>query len=863
MGTETNQIIPFYAQPHTHTVIIDRTQYDETVATPVSGDDLPFATLVVTGSDSGIDNVLVPLTEKTEKESIFGKANFSKYGQASIQADVHFNGSTKVWFCRALPDNATFANLILLVNFRKGKVLNELGQETGLHRLEVRFSTGYANKPYVTEGATSDNVIATVARSMSKMTADPQTGLLTLPMFYARPAGRGRYGNDYAISMGRDVEAENDYGVKMYKFNLISNKTITRIMKSFTGSLFQTTRYDMSTLISDVLDQYDTGKCPISITPFEESFETLYEFYQSIVAENAQYLKASGGDDESLAELTAAQAITIDMFDPLFGLSMNTRTNETIPYYQNYTKRDDEWVAPDLTVPGTQAAAGDDWVSPVPPDGPNGPGSSSVSPDGTIGEGEVDLDEEEEKDLNRYGKPTTIKYWNAAAVGARVLVIADPDNDGMRMMYTVVSIDPETGAINYDEGEPVAIDADQYTGIKLSQDVGHVLSGGHDGDFQEITVDGVTRAPTSAEMKLLLSREYVKIFRGTRDRKILSPARVNLDFIMDANYNMTSGTLETSGPVDIFSGNSVLTDADHQALSVIGGSAITMDFDDLNVKKAIYDLNEFRNKNGMTINPDMGAGCSIYMDCNLTGLKSTVVNYELLNAIRQMEKLSGRATSIDLGYYEIFDPVSKKRIKVTATYKLAKTLVPHMLQYGINKPLTNKFCRMQALQKDKALMATGEMIRDSFRPTLDIIDWDVKEALYKSRINYWIVGRDGKTVSRHTQNTRQLDASCLLEENNVRVLNLLKKELEAACNDYLYEWNKPEARKGYTTAQMDRFRPWIGTVVEDLDIKFEANQFEQERMIMHCYCVVKFIDIVKRVILEINIQRPEYQLESE
>ena len=50
MGTETNQIIPFYAQPHTHTVIIDRTQYDETVATPVSGDDLPFATLVVTGS---------------------------------------------------------------------------------------------------------------------------------------------------------------------------------------------------------------------------------------------------------------------------------------------------------------------------------------------------------------------------------------------------------------------------------------------------------------------------------------------------------------------------------------------------------------------------------------------------------------------------------------------------------------------------------------------------------------------------------------------------------------------------------------------------------------------------------------------
>ena len=39
------QIIPFYAQPHVHTVIYDHTWYEETVASPRDLDDLPFATL--------------------------------------------------------------------------------------------------------------------------------------------------------------------------------------------------------------------------------------------------------------------------------------------------------------------------------------------------------------------------------------------------------------------------------------------------------------------------------------------------------------------------------------------------------------------------------------------------------------------------------------------------------------------------------------------------------------------------------------------------------------------------------------------------------------------------------------------------
>lgn len=809
------QIIPYYAQPHVHTVINDYTWYEETVAQPKS-DELPFSTCIVTGADSGIDNTFVRLTDAKTKEAIFGKGNFQKYGQPSIQADVLFNGNTNVWFCRVLPDNATYANLVLLAHYRKGAILDELSQETGKSRMEIKFSIAYANKPYLTEGPKSDADIEAFARSLASKNADPQTGYMTVPICYIRSIGRGKYGNSYSMAITRDNDAEKEYSLKMYRFKLLTNTDVTRVVNEFSGSLYQTMRYEMSTLIGDVLDQFSTGSCPIHIYSFEDSFDTLYRFYKQIVLENDRYLHNALASDKDLAELAEAQEIVEDTFDPLFGYKLNTRTDETIPYYRNYTtKADGSWIPPDLEVPS---------------------------------------------DVSGAQKPLNLSDWSSAKVGSKVLMVADPLNDGARWIYTVVSIDPETGNIVYDEGIESDIDEDQYNGVNIAQSVGHLFSGGKDGDFEEITVGGETRKPTDAELKLLLSREYVKAFRGNKDRKILSPARVDLDFIFDANYNLTA---DENLKIDVnstplYNGSTILTDKDSQTLAILGGQGFALDFADLNVKKAMYDLNEFRNRNGMTVNLEQGAGCSLYLDCNLTGLKNLSINYELMDIIKMMEDFNGRATSIDLGFYEIYDPTSRKRIKVTATYFLAKNLIPHIMLYGLNKPFTYNYAQLRAIQKDRSLIVSGEMIRDSFKPDIDLIDWDVKEQLFKSRINYYLTTDEGRTVQRAVQNTRQRDASALLEENNVRVLNTLKKGLEKACRGYMFEWNEPTVRKGYTQAQMDIYRPWIGTMVQDLEIKFDANEFEQERMIMHCYCVVKFRDIIKRIILEINIQRPEY-----
>jgi hypothetical protein len=436
------------------------------------------------------------------------------------------------------------------------------------------------------------------------------------------------------------------------------------------------------------------------------------------------------------------------------------------------------------------------------------------------------------------------------------------------MIYKIISIDSETGNILYDEGTETAIDANQYDGIDLTQSVGWALTNGSDGDFESITVNGETREPSSAEMKLLLSREYVKAIRGEKDRRILSPARIDLDFIFDANYNMTSTdsvALDTT-TIPLYDNSTVLTNQDAQQLAILGTTSdSTLSFSDLNVKQALYDLNEFRCINGMTVaKPNVGsAGCSLYLDCGLVGSKTLEVNSELNAIIDMFADYTGRQTSIDLGYYQMFDPLTKKKINVTVDYLIAQGLIPHIIKYGLNKPFVYNYAQVTSVQKDTSTTSSGAMIRDSFVPDIDLIDWDVKEKLYTSRINYWLSKDEGRTVQRAVQNTRQTEASALLEENNVRVLNTLKKEMEEACRGYLYSWNEQEVRKGFTDAQMKKFSPWIGTMVQDIDISFEANEWEQERMIMHCYVSVKFRDIVKRIILEININRPDYSSSSD
>ena len=806
---EVVQIIPYYAHPHVHVVINDNTFYDEATSTPANDATMPYSTVIVTGADKGIDNTFIRLQNAKTKKALFGNGNYKKYGQSSIQADVLFNGYTDVWFMRVMPDNATYSNMIVLLKYSYGVDTDATGNSNGLLRMNVKFAVEYATTDKITEGAKTADDILEVGNSFAS-TVDDAEGYKTLPLFYVRSIGRGKYGNKYSIKLTRDSEAEKEYDVKMYNWSLINNDNgATVISNVFAGSMYQTTVDGGSTLISDVLDAYATGSCPVDIYVYENSIIDLYDFYQNeIVAANAEVIKNGKYDDAEIAKNAAAAAIKINEFDPVFGYVFNTKTDEIIPYYTNFTATDKPYVAPAKTVAT-----------------------------------EADL-------------PKTTTDWATAKVGATVLVTTDAE--GQLSTFTVVAIDA-SGNIAYDEGVKTSPDASSYNGIDISTGVGIALKGGSDGDFESIPDGkGGTRAPTDAEMKLMLAREQVQAFRGNKDRKILSPARVGLDFIFDANYNMTLPDGDDT-IANMYANSSVLTDTDYKELAAVtaGATEPSITLNDVNVKAAIYDLNNFRNRNGMTIEPDLMAGCLYHMDCGVISTKTINNQSELKAIIENIAEFTGRTCSADLGYYEIYDPYTGRRIPVTVGYFIASKLIPHLIKYGMNKPFVMTNAQLTAIQKTSSMGSTGDMIRDSFKPDIDLIDWDVKEALFKSRINYYLTSEEGRVVQRACQNTRQVEASDLLEENNVRVLNTLKKQLEKSCRSYLYNWNEAETRKGFTDTQMQIYRPWIGNIVKDIQIRFEANQFEQTRMIMHCYCDVWFRGLIKRITLEIGIQRNE------
>ena len=809
----TLQIIPYYSHPHVLTRIRDNTAYDESAGTMPSQDTMPYSTMIVIGADRGIDNEFVEVTDLKTKRAIFGNGDYDKYGQPSLQAEVLFNGRTKVWMMRVLPDNATYANQVILAHFRKGKVLDELNQETGKVRLEIKFSVENATVRNFSGGAKTEDNIEEFAQSFTNGgKSDPQSGYITVPIAYSRITGRGKYGNMNALSIARDIDSEKEFGVKVYMFRLIDNTNVTRVVNEFSGSLVPHIDETESTLIDDITGSYSTGSCPISIHAYSENIEKIFNFYkEEIVAANMRYLSRSGATVDDMNELNIAQGVTLETFDPIFGYVNGTKTDEMIPYYQNYTiPATGGWVKPQLEVPNTAGAT----------------------------------------------KPLNMKDWSAAYIGARVLVAADPLNGGHRWMYTVTNIDPVTGNILYDEGEETSIDADQYDGVNLNIPIGQAYDGGFDGDFEQIVVDGISRAPSSTELKLLLSREYVKAFRGHKDRRILSPSRIGLDFIFDANYNMTSDeTIDiTDNNIPLYNSSTVLTDKEASALSVLTVSNPSQfTYTDLNVKQAMYDLNEFRCKNGMVIDPERGAGTSLMLDMGLVGLKTTDASKQLDDMINMMDSFEGRQCSIDLGYYDIIDPYTGKKVPVTIMYHIAGNYINHILTHGLNVPYTFNYTNIASIQRSESLLSAGQMIRGSFKPAIDMIDWDVKEKLYLGRFNYWETSEEGRVVQRACQNTRQLEASALLEENNVRILNTLKKQLERSVKGYAYAWNEPAVRKGFTNAHMAVYRPWIGTMVQDISIEFAANEWERKRMIMHCYVSVKFRDIVKRIIVEINI----------
>lgn len=247
----------------------------------------------------------------------------------------------------------------------------------------------------------------------------------------------------------------------------------------------------------------------------------------------------------------------------------------------------------------------------------------------------------------------------------------------------------------------------------------------------------------------------------------------------------------------------------------------------LDVKNAMVNLTLLRND------------CLCYLDC---GIINSFTDKDIAKLITEYSGFTDNKISKNIQHYYIKEPNTMKRIPVTITYFLARAYVDHIINYGSHVPFVKTYARL-----------TGH-IKDSLYPTVDVYEFSLKEQLTENRFNYFETVSDN-IFQRACQNTSQPNNSDLLEENNITTLYNMKRIIEKDITNNLYNFADADIRKNFKDYEKAKFASWVNKDVKSFDIDFRMNEWEADRSILHCYINVTFRGLMKRAILEIDINK--------
>ena len=231
----------------------------------------------------------------------------------------------------------------------------------------------------------------------------------------------------------------------------------------------------------------------------------------------------------------------------------------------------------------------------------------------------------------------------------------------------------------------------------------------------------------------------------------------------------------------------------------------------------------------------------LYLDA---GTETTKAHID--DMIADYARFNSRNVVKEFQHYTVKDPGTMKKCEVTVTYFYAQKLPGHYQNYGSWVPFVKARCEL-----------TGH-IKNTLEPAVDDLEMELKEKLYVNRFNYFET-IDENVYQRAAQNTAQMDNSDLMEENNMNTLFALKKQLERDCWNSLYDFTSVEDRARFSESEQAKFASWIGSRVDTLNIVFDANAWEMERSIVHCYVSVQFRNMMKRVIIEIDVNKRNFE----
>lgn len=444
----------------------------------------------------------------------------------------------------------------------------------------------------------------------------------------------------------------------------------------------------------------------------------------------------------------------------------------------------------------------------------------------------------------KFGKCPTDVNITTDIVGAQYDVIVYPDGAD----ETAVPVDIQRYIVSGVQGSlfrvanDTSVDVpnnyyvDDY-GLNMSSEVGGVrISMGSTGFFDDPTISEV-------EFKWRYSALLVKAYRGQLDPRIMSPTRVPAKFLFDGGHNTIVGQTIlpyiTYTPADIINASTIFT-ADEKEEVMFNPSVIAniVEFEDVDVKQAMYDLMVYRCYQGIPddkrpIGP--GSGLSLHLDSGITD-----ANTAMMINTSFAKRFDNPNASWDIGGWVDINT----GLSYTYTKRIVDNLIAHSKKYSINKPYVGRYT------------AISNTEYSSFFPDIDTTDWELRELLYNSGGNAWVADINGN-LTRRSQRTllRDAETSDLVQESNMRTLSQLVYLLQNKIDDYLLEYNDDGVLKTLSDEVNNMFSNWVGNLVDALDITFERDINIDGGDIIVCYCNVTFRGLILRVPIIVNVNR--------
>ena len=198
--------------------------------------------------------------------------------------------------------------------------------------------------------------------------------------------------------------------------------------------------------------------------------------------------------------------------------------------------------------------------------------------------------------------------------------------------------------------------------------------------------------------------------------------------------------------------------------------------------------------------------------------------------------------TVDCWHGQVTDPVSHKTVTVTCTHKYASAIPLHWQEFG------GKHVPYAGINFAKL---TGYK---NIAPLYDEdVDSEIMEKLTDARINFARVSAVDGIIVRGSQDTRQVKKSDMSEESMVQLLLDIKRDVERYAETLAYKFSEDSDLAMFNKDIEQITEQYAYAQVRSIEAEFGKSEWEAQRNIIHLYVTLSHRDIIKTVIIEIDV----------